>query len=84
MAGNKEVENEFDEFVIFCFEHGGTLRNHKAFGELSQNLKTKISGIEKRLLTMRALDGLYCQLCGEPLSEHLVTERGGHCQPARQ
>lgn len=35
-------------------------------------------------LTMRALDGLYCQLCGELLSEHLVTERGGACQPARQ
>ena len=32
----------------------------------------------------RALDGLYCQLCGEPLSEHFVTERGGHCQPARR
>lgn len=31
-----------------------------------------------------ALDGLYCQFCGELLSEHLVTEKGGHCEPARK
>jgi len=29
------------------------------------------------------LTGLYCQLCGEPLLEHFVTENGGHCQPPR-
>lgn len=31
-----------------------------------------------------ALDGLYCQFCGELLSEHLVTKKGGHCEPARK
>jgi len=34
--------------------------------------------------TPRALDGLYCTHCGELLSSHLITERGGACQPARQ
>lgn len=37
-----------------------------------------------RHLTPRALDGLYCPHCGELLSNHLITERGGYCQPARQ
>lgn len=35
-------------------------------------------------LTPRALDGLYCPHCGELLSEHVITERGGYCQPARK
>lgn len=29
---------------------------------------------------MRA-EELYCQFCGELLSEHLITERGGECRP---
>jgi hypothetical protein len=33
-------------------------------------------------LTRSALDGLYCPHCGELLSEHLITERGGACEPA--
>ena len=43
-----------------------------------------LAKVEKAAQQARALDGLYCQFCGEPLSEHLVTERGGHCQPAHQ
>lgn len=38
----------------------------------------------KAALHLRAVDGLYCQHCGELLSSHLVTERGGHCQPANR
>ena len=37
-----------------------------------------------RGLTPRALAGRYCQYCGELLSEHLLTARGGACEPARQ
>ncbi len=44
----------------------------------------KVYFSEERGLTPRALDGLYCQYCGELLSEHLITERGGACEPARQ
>lgn len=42
--------------------------------------------IERRMSAQHllALDGLYCQFCGELLSEHLVTEKGGHCEPARK
>lgn len=29
---------ELNYFIQFCFEHGGTLRNHKKFGEMSQKL----------------------------------------------
>lgn len=39
---------DFDEFVNFCFEHGGTLRNHKAFGEMSRELREKIASLEVR------------------------------------
>lgn len=34
---------EFDEFVDFCFEHGGTLRNHKQFGEMARQLRESIA-----------------------------------------
>jgi hypothetical protein len=27
--------------------------------------------------------GLYCQHCGDLMSEHLITERGGACEPPR-
>jgi hypothetical protein len=27
--------------------------------------------------------GLYCQHCGDLMSDHLVTERGGACEPPR-
>lgn len=37
---------EFDEFVNFCLEHGGTLRNHKAFGEMARELREKIESLE--------------------------------------
>jgi len=36
----------------------------------------------ERLLTNRLPDELYCPHCGELLSDHLVTERGGYCKPA--
>ena len=37
---------DFDEFVRFCFEHGGHLRNHKAFGNMAQRLREKIASLE--------------------------------------
>jgi hypothetical protein len=37
---------EFDEFVDFCFEHGGTLRNHKQFGEMARKLRPQIEAAE--------------------------------------
>lgn len=40
--------------------------------------------ISLRHLTPRALDGLYCPHCGELLSEHVISEWGGYCQPARK
>lgn len=56
---------EFDEFVNFCFEHGGTLRSHKAFGEMSRQLREKIAEQESRL-TQDAPDGVYnCEVCGQ-------------------
>jgi hypothetical protein len=27
--------------------------------------------------------GLYCQHCGDLMSDHLITERGGACLPPR-
>jgi hypothetical protein len=33
---------KFDSFVNFCFLHGGTLRNHKAFGEMAKELRAMI------------------------------------------
>lgn len=39
----KSALKEFDEFVDFCFNHGGTLRNHKAFGEMALGLREKIA-----------------------------------------
>lgn len=66
---------EFDEFVYFCLKHGGTLRNHKQFGEMAQALRAQIDAAEQP----RALDGasvcrqishLYidgvCAECGSP------------------
>ena len=40
------LEN-FDEFFRFCFEHGGTLRNHKQFGEMAQALRAQIEAAEQ-------------------------------------
>lgn len=36
----------------------------------------------ERLLTQRPPDWLYCPHCGELMSDHLITERGGYCKPA--
>jgi hypothetical protein len=36
------TRDEFDEFTQFCFDHGGTLRNHKEFGRLMQELRFKL------------------------------------------
>lgn len=47
------------------------------------NMLISLFGVLSRL-TPRALDGLYCLHCGEPMSEHLISERGGACEPARQ
>jgi len=75
---------DFDEFFRFCFEHGKTLRAHKAFGAMANDLRLKIEAKEKEAAQLRLQwTGLYCQLCGEPLLEHFVTENGGHCQPPR-
>jgi hypothetical protein len=71
MDGNIQVTDEFDIFVEFCFKHGGTLRNHKQFGEMARVLKQKISDMHERLLTPRAPDGaLVCAQCGFPPSHH--------------
>ena len=43
---------DFDEFFRFCFEHGGTLRNHKQFGEMARELRAHIEAAEQK----RALD----------------------------
>jgi transcription elongation factor Elf1 len=41
---NKRPDIEkFNEFVNFCFEHGGTLRNHKAFGEMARSVRENIT-----------------------------------------
>lgn len=42
-----ETLKEFDLFIQFCLEHGGTLRNHKAFGEMASKLRMKIEALEK-------------------------------------
>ena len=77
MDGNIQVTEEFDIFVEFCFEHGGTLRNHKQFGEMARVLKQKISDMHERLLTPRVPDGalvvrdssgvVTCSVCGTGL-----------------
>ena len=56
MDGDIQVTEEFDIFVEFCFKHGGTLRNHKQFGEMARVLKQKISAMHERLLTPRVPD----------------------------
>ena len=66
MDGNVQVTEEFDIFVEFCFKHGGTLRNHKQFGEMARVLKQKISDMHERLLTPREPDA--CPECGEEYS----------------
>lgn len=38
---------DFDEFFRFCFEHGGTLRNHKQFGEMARELRQQIGEPER-------------------------------------
>ena len=37
---------EFDDFVEFCLEHGRTLENHKAFGEMARSLREEIKQLE--------------------------------------
>lgn len=57
---------------------------------VAENEKWSATDVSRMLATMalqaaqhmRAVDGLYCQHCGELLSNHLVSENGGHCQPA--
>ena len=34
------MEKEMRDFINFCFEHGGFLRNHKEFGEMANALLT--------------------------------------------
>lgn len=38
----------FDEFVRFCSEHGGALRNHKQFGEMVRVLRAQIAADQQR------------------------------------
>jgi len=45
------------EFAMFCYEHGGTLRNHKMFGKMYEALHKKIEVLDTaRNLTPRAAD----------------------------
>lgn len=34
-------------------------------------------------LTKRAADVTYCPHCGELMSSHVISERGGFCEPSR-
>ena len=85
MDGDIQVTEEFDIFVEFCFKHGGTLRNHKQFGEMARFLKQKISDMHERLLTPRAPDD--CPRGGShvykwdgtlPTEEMIECEKCGH------
>ncbi len=33
---------DFDKLLHFCLEHGGTLRNHKEFGEMAREVRAQI------------------------------------------
>ncbi len=41
--------NLFNAFVQFCYEHGGTLRNHIAFGRMSNELRNQIQAQENHI-----------------------------------
>ena len=68
---NKITVEEFDEFVNFCFEHGGTLRNHKVFGEMARKLRNKLNKDKPKSITRLVIpepwegqDGWFCSNCG--------------------
>lgn len=64
---------EFDEFLSFCFVHGGTLRNHKQFGEMARELRAQIEAAEQQrapdgALVVRDSSGVVtCSVCGTGL-----------------
>ena len=39
--------HKFDEFVNFCFEHGGYLRNHLEFGKMARELRSEIESLDR-------------------------------------
>jgi len=46
-----------------------------------EELPAKVIELNEEATQLRLqLTGLYCQLCGEPLIDHVVSEKGGHCQ----
>lgn len=51
--------------------------------ESAFNMLIALFGVLSRM-SPHTLDGLYCLHCGDPMSEHLITERGGACAPIQQ
>jgi hypothetical protein len=43
----KNLASAFDYFVEYCFKHGGHLKNHRDFGEMSRELRRCIVTLEK-------------------------------------
>ena len=89
---------EFIDFCLYISNHNqmGFEEWYEKISKWSEGTALDMSFSMKRHLashleewqnsrpTPRALDGLYCLHCGEPMSEHLISERGGACEPARQ
>lgn len=37
---------ELDDFIQYCFEHGGFLKNHRDFGDMASSLRTQAISLE--------------------------------------
>ncbi len=55
-----------------------TDNNGNRYVEIPVEMLVKL--LADRLEIPAYLKEVYCQLCGEPLSTHVVSEHGGHCK----
>jgi hypothetical protein len=71
-TGNDRQRRRREREKVWLKEHGF---------ESWEALHTSLMNGETSL-TQRPPDWLYCPYCGELMSDHLITERGGYCKPA--
>lgn len=48
-----DLLSKFEEFGVFCLEHGGTLRNHRQFGKMYQELREDLTTAQEENKMLR-------------------------------
>ena len=78
------ILKDYDYLMQFCFEHGGTLRNHIAFGTMARELRVHIVDLEaeiKRVILAARGRGMVSEM--ENMDEVVVLVCGLHDRLAK-